>query len=285
MRKQAILLCAIVMLGSSVYAVDFCPSADLTGDCFVNLADLAVMARHWLTGRISIPDDMVPVPAGAFGYQNADPDNYIFVLDFAIGKYEVTVAAWCEFLNDGDPDGNFWDSGQQILRTGDPGSYSYQVQSERENYPVDYVSAFDAEAYAAWRSEKTGHNFRLPTEQEWEKAAGWDPVLEKLWTYPFQQDTIDRTWANYGRYHGGLLPVGAFNGTDDKKDASSFYGCYDMAGNALEFTSTILYGTGRVPRGGRWSHVAGACEVSFRGFYAPNSQRTESLGFRLAMDL
>ncbi len=276
--KKSILVCAIFVLGMSGHAA--CPLGDLTGDCFVDLADLAVMASQWLAGP-EIPDDMVVVPAGSFAYQM---ENYVFLDDFAIDKYEVTVAAYCEFLNDADPDGNHWDSGQEIVQTGDPGDYSYEVQTGWENYPVRYVSFYDAEIHAAWKSAKTGKSYRLPTEEEWEKAAGWDPVLKNLWTYGFQQDSVDSTWCNYDDAYGGPLPVGSFDGTGGKNDAKSFYGCYDMSGNVYEWTSSIYSGSSRVLRGGNWYGSALYCRVAHRLSYSP-SDRIGTLGFRLLLDL
>ncbi|MEE9357056.1 MAG: SUMF1/EgtB/PvdO family nonheme iron enzyme [Sedimenticolaceae bacterium] len=276
--KKSILVCVILVLGTSGHAA--CPRADVTGDCYVGLADLAVMASQWLTGP-EIPDDMVVVPAGSFAYQT---EYYVFVDDFAIDKYEVTVAAYCEFLNYADPDGNHWDGGQEIVRTGDPGNYSYEVQAGRENYPVRYVSFYDAEIYAAWKSAITGKNYRLGTEEEWEKAAGWDPVVKKLWTYGFQQDSVDSTWCNYDDAYGGPLPVGSFDGTDGKNDAKSFYGCYDMSGNVYEWTSSIYSGSSRVLRGGDWYGSALYCRVAHRLNYSP-SNRIGTLGFRLLLDL
>ncbi|MCP4710856.1 MAG: formylglycine-generating enzyme family protein, partial [Planctomycetes bacterium] len=83
------------------------------------------------------PDSMVPVPGGWFGYQNAAPENYIFVDSFAISKYETSVGQYCQFLNDADPTGSHWTSGQEIIRKGDAGNYYYEIQTGREHYPID----------------------------------------------------------------------------------------------------------------------------------------------------
>lgn len=279
--KKSIIVCVILVLGMSGHAA--CPLGDLTGDCFIDLADLAVMAGDWLTGT-RVPEDMVLVPAGWFAYEDADQENYVFLADFAMDKYEVTADAYCEFLNNADPDGNHWDSWQEIIRTGDPGNYSYEVQAGRENYPIYYVSFYDAQIYAAWKSAMTGQSYRLPTEQEWEKAAGWDPVLNKLWTYGFQRDSIDSSWCNYDYYYGGSLPVGSFNGTGDTNDAKSFYGCYDMSGNLWEWTSSIFSGTSRVLRGGYWGGDASFCRVVSLTSGVP-SGRYYYFGFRLLLEL
>ena len=88
-----------------------------------------------------------------------------------------------------------------------------------------------------------GGNYRLPTDQEWQKAAGWDPsILRKLWL-PFQT-RIDCNWCNYNGCYSGPFPVGSFNGTGGKTDAKSYYGCYDMTGNVWEWTFFVMEGGG-----------------------------------------
>ncbi len=255
---------------------------DLNADGKVDMQDWGFFSSRWL--EEGVPEGMVKVPAGSFAYQN-DYDNRIHLDTFAIDKYEVTFAGYCEFLNDADPNANHWDGGQEINRMGDVDDYYYEVQPGRGNYPVCYVSFYDAEAYAAWKSAKTGKNYRLPTEQEWEKAAGWDPVLEKLWTYGFHRDTIDATWANYDQAYSGTTEVGYFNGVNaGTNHAQSYYGCYDMSGNLWEWTPSIYSGSNRVLRGGDWSSNAGFCDVAYRQFKSP-SIRDDFIGFRLLLDL
>jgi formylglycine-generating enzyme required for sulfatase activity len=226
--------------------------------------------------------DMVLVPAGAFKYQHS---TWTALPSYYIGKYETTVSQYCEFLNSADPGGTYWDERQEIMRYGDAGNYYYAIAPSRGNYPIRYVSYNDAVAYAAWKSSSTGLSYRLPTEQEWEKAAGWNPVLQKLWTYGFQQDTISSLWCNYNGYYYGPLEVGSFNGTGGKNNAKSYYGCYDMSGNVWEWTSSwYTVNQYRVIRGGDWYHDASFCEVSYRYINAP-TLRYYDLGFRLVLDL
>jgi formylglycine-generating enzyme required for sulfatase activity len=56
-----VVLSCSVLIALPVFAV--CPSADLTGDCYVDLADFAEFVNQWLTG---IPKDLVSIPAGTF---------------------------------------------------------------------------------------------------------------------------------------------------------------------------------------------------------------------------
>jgi formylglycine-generating enzyme required for sulfatase activity len=189
------------------------------------------------------------------------------------------------FLNEYDPRGEYWDSSMEILRSGSSGQYSYSVASGKDNYPIRFISCYDAMAMAAWKSRVSGQNCRLPTEQEWEKAAGWDPVELKLYTYGFHQDTIDLTWSNYGFFWGYPLPVDFFDGTG-VKDAKSYYGCYDMSGNVWEWTNSTHDPAwiDRVLRGGGWSNNAANCTVTYRGAGDP-TYRGDGVGFRLVLDL
>jgi hypothetical protein len=228
------------------------------------------------------PSDMVLVAAGYFPYQNATPQIYLPV--FLIDKYEVTNARYCEFLNNADPSSAHYDTNMEIDRTGSAGNYSYTVKPGKENFPIRYVSYYDADAFAQWRSQTYGGNYRLPTEQEWEKAAAWDPVQQHYYIYGFHQDTISCPWCNYNSCYGGPLSVGSFNGTGGKNNAYSYYGCYDMSGNVWEWTSSIYSGDNRVIRGGDWGNDATGCRCTYRHNVAP-SFRNGSIGFRLVLNM
>lgn len=231
------------------------------------------------------PGAMVVVPGGWFPYQNvSEPEDWIYVGSFLIDKYECTNQFYCQFLNDADPSGAHWYTSMEINRMGDPGNYYYWVKSGKENYPVQYANFYDAEAFAAWRGSQDGLTYRLPTEQEWEKAAGWDPAEGHYYTYGFHSDTIDCTWCNYNNCVGGPTIVGYYNGEGGRQDAKSYYGCYDMSGNLWEWTSSIYSGSSRVIRGGSWNYDASYCRVACRSYSNP-TYRYYYVGFRLVQDL
>jgi sulfatase modifying factor 1 len=103
-----------------------CPSMDLTGDCYVDLADFAVLSSQWmdnladfepwvsqwLTGN-RLPEDMVSIPAGTFQMGNSKdasegssdelPVHTVTVDSFAMGKYEITNGQYCAFLQSAYP--------------------------------------------------------------------------------------------------------------------------------------------------------------------------------------
>jgi formylglycine-generating enzyme required for sulfatase activity len=170
-----------------------------------------------------------------------------------------------------------------IYRLGSEGNYYYAVQSGKEKYPLCFATVSDANAFAAWRSIVWQATYRLPTEEEWEKAAAWDPVEQNYYLYGFHRNTIDCPWANYNNCFVELLPVGSFNGTSGKNNAKSFYGCYDMSGNLWEWTSGIE-GEDSVVRGGTWDSPAEECTTLSRQS-APPEERYDVVGFRLVREL
>jgi len=228
-------------------------------------------------------DSMVLVPGGWFPYQNvSQPEDWIFVDSFLIDKYECTNLSYCQFLNNADPTGEHWDSRMEIDRMGDAGNYYYEVHPGRDNYPVVWVNYHDTEAFAAWKSNQTGLTYRLPTEQEWEKAAGWDYDEQHHYTYGFHSDTIDCSKCNYNMCVGVPTIVGSYD------PYKSYYGCYDMSGNVHEWTSSMMsleQPNSRVLRGGHFLYDASYSAVTNRHYIGNLIYRDDRTGFRLVRDL
>jgi formylglycine-generating enzyme required for sulfatase activity len=151
-----------------------------------------------------------------------------------------------------------------------------------DDYPVVGVSWFEAVAYVRWLSAQTGHEIRLPTEAEWEKAARGPDGL--IWPW-------GNAWAE-GRANSKEAGVGKTTLVGQYPDSASPYGALDMAGNAWEWCAT-QYGKGypyqledewadaylevdteRRLRGGSWYseqlHVRGAYRVSGNPRYGNN---------------
>jgi iron(II)-dependent oxidoreductase len=135
--------------------------------------------------------------------------------------------------------------------------------------PVVGISYRDAETYARW-AEK-----RLPTEEEWERAArGTD---ERTWPWGDQFATLhcnSREFAagrtsEVGRFPNGASPVGAL----------------DMAGNVWEFTSGNWEGFGKAIRGGSYANPAAYCRTTCRWGIDPDLKGSTWLGFRCVMEL
>ncbi|NBU72816.1 MAG: hypothetical protein EBS53_15465, partial [Bacteroidetes bacterium] len=176
---------------------------------------------------------------------------------YKIGKYEITTAQYCAFLNSvakTDPYGLYLDAmstdqySRTVVRSGVLGSYTYRPIGGYESHPIAYVTWFNAARYCNWlhnggtngASTETGAyllngatnglnffaqpgaKFRLPTEDEWYKAAYYDPAknsgLGGYWLYPNRSDSISTGGANflwsYGDGNGiRTTPVGRFVNT------------------------------------------------------------------------
>jgi formylglycine-generating enzyme len=169
-----------------VFCLAACPSADLTGDCYVDLEDLAVLAGQWLMGN-RIPEDMVPIPAGTFqmgdsfseAYSDERPVHTVTLSSFYTSKYEITNGQYCEFLNSALSQGLITVSGGVVYKAGSGTSYPYCDTStfdcfsqiaysggafsvptkggrSMSNDPMVDVSWYGAVAYCNWRSQQEG---------------------------------------------------------------------------------------------------------------------------------
>jgi eukaryotic-like serine/threonine-protein kinase len=143
------------------------------------------------------------------------------------------------------------------------------------DWPIFAVNHHDASAFAAWRSAVEGRTVRLPTEEEWEKAArGVDGRA-----YPWG-DGFDPTWCRMRQSAPGAPLPGAVGSYP--VDAS-VYGCLDMAGLLRELTSTPFDDGQLVLRGGTWGDDADDCRVASRSGIQPMF-RSSFVGFRLIAD-
>jgi formylglycine-generating enzyme required for sulfatase activity len=147
---------------------------------------------------------------------------------FYIDRYEVTNAQYAVFvLLSGYRAPPHWQDGK--------------MPKGLQRYPVVRVSFEDACRFAEWAGK------RLPTEEEWEKAARYVDGRIYPWGNNFPKD-VNKIPCNSLEYNRGvLLPVGSFPG------GQSPYGVYDMAGNVWEWTSTKVSdaeGEFRILKGG-----------------------------------
>jgi formylglycine-generating enzyme required for sulfatase activity len=123
-------------------------------------------------GRNIVTDinlDFVRIPASEFtmgserardreAHEDEMPAQRLLVSDYLIMRHPVTNAQYDRFIREtGHRAPLFWKNGSMP-----PG---------KEDHPVVGVSYFDAIAFCAWASTRTGLPVRLPTEPEWEKAA------------------------------------------------------------------------------------------------------------------
>ena len=261
--KKSILVCAILLLSTSGHTE--CPSADLTGDCFVDLADLAVMASQW-EGEPNMPllYDMasqwmtegirdivfVDIPSGTFqmgdsfdeGGSSELPVHTVTLSSFKMSKYEITNQQYCDYLNSAYP---------AQLKVVDGYVYASSDDTNSTRYCITTTSSSQTTCRIVWNSinfsvsqgyedhpmtyvSRYGaeaycdyYGYSLPTEAQWEYAARGGLAGAR---YPWG-DNIDFSLANYAESIGATTPVGSYAA------GANNYGLYDMAGNVLEWCS------------------------------------------------
>jgi len=250
-------------------------------------------------------DKMVRVDPGEFTFQDG---NKILLPTYYIDQNEVTIGQYAEFLeflekNPGaaskfahpkQPKGKKhlpvgWADMKELVPPME-GYYtrakrygSYQGAPLDVNSPVFGVDWFDAYAYAAWKGR------RLPTEEEWEKAARGTDGRKLPW------DKGDVTLANTGidfnpdpKKGGEKDGFKRWNPVDAKKGDRSPYGMLGAAGNVSEWTATYApspeLGGEMVPviRGGNW--FSPDPSVTRRILSKMDLQQADTLGFRTASD-
>ena len=242
--------------------------------------------------------------------------NYIY----QIGKYEVSNTEYAAFLNakaKTDPN-TLWDGGMKITREGEDGSYTYTVQEGYEKSPVYFVAAVDAMRFINWLNNGgrevsdtetgsytfTGYNavgprnpgarIVLPNEEEWYKAAYYDPTKNGTggyWLYPTR--TSDPNLLNYdtppGNQHS-LCFLSPSGGPPDvcPEDifplASSYYGTFNQAASVWEWNELRFPGQARPRRsGGSWGNNSARVASSVRADNdIGNPGASVNQGFRLA---
>jgi formylglycine-generating enzyme required for sulfatase activity len=151
------------------------------------------------------------------------------------------------------------------------------------DHPVFNIDWYDAEAYAKWAGK------RLPTEQEWEKAARGPNGNLFPWGNMFaMKANTDVLMPGMGQANH---PRPAHLTVDQMPDDKSYYGVYGMAGNVSEWTDTVVPGTvvssvmDAVIRGGNLQTKTEEHEnLTYRATNFPMETRQYWLGFRCASD-
>jgi formylglycine-generating enzyme required for sulfatase activity len=242
--------------------------------------------------------EMAIAPAGEFlmgspeiergrGRDEGPQHRVAIAQPFAVGKYEVTFSEWDACVADRGCSHNPGDEGWG-----------------RGKHPVVNVSFNDAKQYTDWLSKKTGKDYRLLSEAEWEYAARGQTAASEP-SDPFHTGaTISHKQANYdanftygsgkqGEYRQKTTNVGSF-----PKNA---FGLHDMHGNVWEWVqdcyrpsyegapadgSPVLFDRCelRVLRGGAWNYHPRLLRSAYRYATAPGV-RLNNFGFRVARSL
>ena len=261
------------------------------------------------------------IPAGSFrmgdisggGQSDEKPVHRVSVKAFLLGKTEVTVGQFRAFINDS----GYKTEAEQSrgCRTYEKGSWDWRLGKNWRNpgfrqsaeEPVVCVSWNDAQRYIEWLSKKTGAQYRLPSEAEWEHAAraGSDTKYyfgnnpDDMCKYGNVADLEAKKqnshWTvfdcNDGYYR--TAPVAYFT--------ANAFGLFDMHGNVWEWTQDCWNGSyrgapsdgsawlkgdceKRVLRGGSWYNIPSGLRSANRSWDTADN-RFNIIGFRLARTL
>jgi len=270
--------------------------------------------------------ETVFIPGGSFIMGSSDGDSTekphgVVISDFYMGKTEITVAQFKYFIDSTGYRTDAEKGNSSALWNSETDKWEWKsgvnwkcdalgnLRPQNEyNHPVIHVSWNDATEYCKWLSGETGKTYKLPTEAQWEYAAGngrkhtkysWgsgDPSGKNGGNVT--DESFKRIYSKYsifGGYDDGYVytaPVGKFEPNE--------LGLYDMTGNVWEWcedwyaadfyktskqtqnpcnTTSVKY---RVIRGGSWYSNPDLCRVADRSGSTPDNRRG-NLGFRLVL--
>ena len=282
---------------------------------------------------IDMPISIVGNPGNA-----ADPSTGYgsVATTFGIGTYDVTLGQYTEFLNAVAQTDTYslYNTNLAtdlniagISRSGTSGSFTYSVIGN-DQYPVTYVSWFDAARFTNWLSngqptgvegngttetgaytlngdtsvgletKNAGATWWIPNENEWYKAAYYDPTIRNYWPYATRTNAIPgnsigsapneaNIYSNvpsfsvtqmgtYSSTQNYLTPVGAFT------SSTSAYGTYDQTGDVSNWADSVVVGKIGTFRGGSWGSVYSGISSSSRGGITNPAYESSGLGFRVA---
>lgn len=264
--------------------------------------------------------EMMAIPAGSFDMGSPDsederdddegPVRRVRVAVFALGKTEITRGQFAAFVKK-----TGYDSGDKCWTFADgkfrehEGDWRNPGYLQDDNHPVTCISWNDAQAYAKWMSRRTGRQYRLPTEAEWEYAARGKTRSSRYWgdgpdnacKYANVTDKTAKaqipgalSWLAHDCTDGFAYtaPAGRFK--------ANAFGLKDMLGNVWEWTEDSYHdsydgapadgrawqgeGARHALRGGSWNSDPQNVRAAIRNSNK-SALRFSIFGFRLARKL
>jgi len=298
-------------------------------------------------GSNELPRHSVTLSAYEIGKYEVTNVEFCEVLNWALAQNYLTNSGGGAYAG-----GTVYSNGRIVLEMSPAIEVEYSgrafVCQTRDGYPMaDFpviVPWHGAVAFCNWLSEIRGltpcydlsawqlidadsvapgmqfyNGYRLPTEAEWERAAGWDAGASKHWIYGYMDDTLAGSARCNWRLDGAFVnpfvltnepytsPVGWFNGVSispngdvQTENSPSPVGCYDMTGNVMEWVNDWArreYGAGnatdpmgpdsgsaKLARGGSYDSPQDVCRSASRNDWDPTLSHS-IIGFRIARSL
>lgn len=195
--------------------------------------------------------ELVAVPSGSYNMGSGSYDNrgewqQVNLSAYYIGKHQITQAQY------------------EAIMGNNPSTFS------GANLPVESVSWNDAVAFCQKLSKKTGMQYRLPSEAEWEFACQAGSTTDYCFGNDYNQ------LANYAWFSPNSRDITHIVG--QKKPNA--WGLFDMYGNVWEWCQDHYSSASRVTRGGSFLSIAWSCRSAYRGNNQPDD-RHKDLGFRV----
>lgn len=231
---------------------------------------------------------------------------------FAISRCEITVGQFRQFVEGADYQTTaeksgkgcyIWNADKKATEQLPERNWSNPGFKQTDDHPVVCVSWSDAQAYVTWLSHRTGANYRLPTEAEWEYVARAGTKTARFYQDDKQCDYAngagqetksiagsDWVLAECSDGHVYTAPVASFG--------ENQFGLFDMLGNVLEWTEDCWHDnapkdgsawlekdggdcTRRVVRGGSWDIDPQGLRSAYRYRFITDGA-DDDLGFRIA---
>lgn len=257
-----------------------------------DLSDIIDYTQRASIGLVKrIPSGQVRL--GSRFHPREEPPREVNVREFEMAHVPVTVSQFSIFLlSDAPNEQKWWSAEGWAWRQGALDGWGrenraqpdgWHIQKSRQHHPVTGVTLYEAEAYCNWLGHAKKLAVRLPTEEEWERAARGDDTRP----FPWGEDW-DPTRTNTLESETNMtVPAGSIVGD------SSPFAINDLAGNVQEWTSSpytplpdeqFPNAPLRVARGGSFYDTAYAARTSYRRGY-PAGYFYPFLGFRVVVGL
>jgi formylglycine-generating enzyme required for sulfatase activity len=202
---------------------------------------------------------------------------------FQMAKYLITNKQYALFMqNNGYDNRIYWtDTGwrtREKHRWTEP-AYWHDPEFNADNQPVTGISWYEAHAFTRWLSNFSGQDIRLPTEQQWQRAAQGNDNRKYAWGY---------SWEDHLCQHQINTSVSKTASVTKFKDVNkSPFGVVDMTGNLWEWClnnydldMTFSEAASRSVRGGSWyDSQKKLFHVTYRGKSVPENRKND-LGLR-----